>query len=212
MSSTTLYRLSGVALLSGGGLGTLAIVGSAMVQEESVLADVTDPLSIAFVKLLMVAAMLALIGLPGFYARQAGRAGILGLIGFVMTFFGLMFADVVSTAEYAFVMPEVAATQEGQALITAGWPGSLPVMASLPVTLSGVLLFGIGIVRANVLPRWIGWVFISIIPIGIPLGFVHLGPLPIFLGFAAGGYALVRSLASTARTTEPELRNTANQA
>lgn len=211
MSSTTLYRLSGLALLLGGGLGTLAIVGSAMVQEESVLADVTDPLSIAFVKLLMVAALLALIGLPGFYARQAGRAGILGLIGFVMTFFGLMFADVVSTAEYAFVMPEAAATQEGRALITAGWPDSVPVMAALPTVLIGALLFGISIVRAKVLPRWVGWVFISIIPIGIPLGFIHLGPLPIFLGFAAGGYALVRSLTSIARTTEPELRNTANQ-
>lgn len=211
MSSTTLYRLSGLSLLSGGVLGTLAIIGSARVQEESVLADVTDPLSIAFVKLLMIAALLALIGLPGLYARQAERAGVLGLIGFVMTFFGLMFADVVSTAEYAFVMPEAAATQEGRTLLTAGWPDSVPVLAALPTVLIGALLFGISIVRANVLPRWVGWVFISIIPIGIPLGFVHLGPLPIFLGFAAGGYALVRGGVGAARSVEPGLRNATNQ-
>jgi hypothetical protein len=200
-----------LSLLAGGGLGTLAIVGSAITQEEGLLADVTDPLSIAFVKLLMAAALFALVGLPGFYARQAGRAGILGLAGFVMTFFGLMFADVVSTAEYAFVLPQAAATEEGRALISAGWPDSLPVMMSLPVTLIGVLLFGIGIVRANVLPRWVGWIFVSIIPVGIPLGFLHLGPLPIFLGFAAGGYILVRGLANPARSTGPGWQDTANQ-
>jgi hypothetical protein len=211
MSSTTLYRLSGLSLLMGGALGTLAIVGSAMVQEEAMLADVTDPLSIAFVKLLMVASVLALVGFPGLYVRQAPRAGVLGLVGFVMTFVGLMFADVVSTAEYAFVMPEAAATPEGRALISAGWFDSLPVMAALPTVLLGALLFGIGTVRAKVLPPWVGWIFVSIIPIGIPLGFVHLGPLPIFLGFAAGGYALVRGGVGAARTAEPGLQNAMNR-
>ncbi len=34
---------------------------------------------------LFLAWLLAVLGLPGFYARQAQRAGVLGLIGFVLT-------------------------------------------------------------------------------------------------------------------------------
>nr|MDP9476857.1 hypothetical protein [Actinomycetota bacterium] len=122
MSSSTLFRLSGLGLLLGAILAIVAVVGHNAVRQASELADITNTPSVMFVRLLMVGALLVIMGLPGLYARLAEWAGVLGLIGFVLTFVGLLFADVVMTANYGFIMPKIAATSEGRALIETGLP------------------------------------------------------------------------------------------
>ncbi len=207
MSSSTLFRLSGLALLLGAILAIVAIVGHNAVRQASELADLTNPPSVMFVRLLMVGALLVIIGLPGLYARQAERAGVLGLIGFVMTFVGLLFADVVMTANYGFIMPKIAATSEGRALIETGLPDPGFMMLIFPMILIGLLLLGISIVRAKVLPRWIGLLFIAgvlFIPVASAVPVIsHLFSVPIFLAFASCGYTLARGTAQVARRHEP---------
>src|SRR5258708_4952025 len=91
MSSGTLYRSSGVALLVG---ALLAIIGNVL---SSVLFPGNDPhqyvsaLWLPVMLLSFVGSLLLLIGLPAISARQATRAGWLGLIGFVLTFIGGVF-------------------------------------------------------------------------------------------------------------------------
>src|SRR5260370_24932289 len=91
MSSGTMYRSSGVALLVG---ALLAIIGNVL---SSVLFPGNDPhqyvsaLWLPVMLLSFVGSLLLLIGLPAISARQATRAGWLGLIGFVLTFIGGVF-------------------------------------------------------------------------------------------------------------------------
>jgi uncharacterized membrane protein len=210
-----LFRLSGLALLLGAILAIVAVVGHNAVRQASELAELTNPSSVMFVRLLMAGALLVIIGMPGLYARQAERAGVLGLIGFVLTFVGLLFADVVMTANWGFIMPKVAATPEGRALIEAGLPAPGFMMLVFPMVLVGLLLLGISIVRAKVLPRWIGWLFIAGV-LFIPVTFAvpaisHLFSVPIFLAFAACGYALVRGQGKAARYAEPVAANSVRQ-
>ncbi len=208
MSSSTLFRLSGLGLLLGAILAIVAVVGHNAVRQASELADITNTPSVMFVRLLMVGALLVIMGLPGLYARLAEWAGVLGLIGFVLTFVGLLFADVVMTANYGFIMPKIAATSEGRALIETGLPDPGFMMLIFPMILIGLLLLGISIVRAKVLPRWIGLLFIAsvlFIPVASAVPIIaHLFSAPIFLAFASCGYALVRdSRAQATRRLEP---------
>jgi uncharacterized membrane protein len=191
-------------------LAIVALVGHNAVRQASEIADLTNPPSVMFVRLLMVGALLVIVGMPGLYARQAERAGVLGLIGFVLTFVGLLFADVVMTANFGFIMPKVAATTEGRALVEAGIPDPGFMMLVFPMVLIGLLLLGVSIVRAKVLPRWIGLLFIagvlfipvaSAVPVIAHL-FSHLFSVPIFLAFASCGYALVRERTQATRRLE----------
>lgn len=210
MSSSMLFRLSGLALLLGAILAIVAIVGHNAVRQASELADLMNPPSVMFIKLLTVGALLVIIGMPGLYARQAERAGVLGLIGFILTFVGLLFADVVMTTSYGFLLAEIAAMPEGRALIEAGLPAPALMMVVFPMILIGLLLLGISIVRAKVLPRWIGWLFIAgvlFIPVASAVPVIeHLFSAPIFLAFAACGYALVRDQGKAVRHAEPALQ------
>ena len=68
MSSTTLYRFSGVALLIG---GVLAIIGQLLLTT----ADPGTPLWIPGSWLTLAGTLLVILGLPGLYFKQVDRAG-----------------------------------------------------------------------------------------------------------------------------------------
>ncbi len=84
MSSTTLFRLSGLALLIA---LPLQILGFVLHPPSKRVADVLQPAYGPAHIILFVSWVFALLGLTGFYARQAERAGVLGLIGFAATMF-----------------------------------------------------------------------------------------------------------------------------
>src|SRR5438105_6567797 len=79
MSSTTSYRLSGIALLMGSALSAIGYI-------LSVFASGNDLQSLIFSLMTLLGSMLVLLGLPGMYTRQARRGGILGLLGFLLVF------------------------------------------------------------------------------------------------------------------------------
>ena len=79
MSSTTSYRLSGIALIIGSVLSAIYYLCQSFLNGND-LATITSPLSMIFSLFTIFGSMLALLGLPGMYTRQAKQAGILGLL------------------------------------------------------------------------------------------------------------------------------------
>src|SRR5436190_3292725 len=208
MSSTALFRLSGLALLIA---LPLEILGSFLHPPSE---EVLDVLKLTYGPAHYVefaAWVFVVLGLPGFYARQARRAGGLGLVGYVLGMvyaayhFYLLLFEAVAT-------PLLAQDASTQALI--GPEGKMAHGAGALGLLSFVLLvswplFGIATVRAGVLPRWAGWLQILTLPASVVgIGFFILAPdalarFPtqgvqpvalvydlLFLGYAWGGYAL----------------------
>lgn len=84
MSSTQLFRISGISLLLGAAVSVIAGVMT-LFLDSSLSASTTtiqSPLWSTFWSLAFVGIVLILLGLPALYLRQArGRGGVVGLIG-----------------------------------------------------------------------------------------------------------------------------------
>lgn len=213
MSSRTLFRLSGLALLIA---LPFIIVGFILHPPSEEVSDVLKATYGPAHLIEFIAWIFVLLGLPGLYARQAHRAGILGLVGFVLTMILGMYHIYLLLYE-AFVTPALAQNPATQALIGPDSPlahgaeGAMGVFASVTYTLLLAWpLFGIATVRARVLPRAVGWLQIASVPafvLGmvllslllpsdvlnrIPLGVSPLAMMYylLFLAYAWGGYIL----------------------
>ncbi len=205
MSSATLFRLSGLALLIA---LPLQIVGFVLHPPSEQVMDVLKPTYGPAHVILFVSWLFALLGLPGFYARQAQRAGVLGLIGFIATMFAVAYHFYLLLYE-AYATTLLAQDPATQALIEDG-PLAHGAGALGPLGFLSVLAFpllGIATVRSGILPRWSGWLQIASVPVFflsialVPLGVFSEGGMlsPIamlyyltFLGYAWGGYTLWR--------------------
>ncbi len=218
MSSTTLFRLSGLALLIA---LPLQVLGFVLHPPSEQVADVLQPAYGPAHLILFVSWMFALLGLTGFYARQAERAGVLGLIGFAATVFAAAYHFYLLLYE-AYATVALARDPATQALVGDG-PLAHGAGALGPLGFAVVLafpLFGIATVRAAVLPRLSGWLQIIsvpalflgalIVPPDAPAPFGTMAAAPIawmyyllFLGYAMGGYAL---WTGKERVREPAVR------
>ncbi len=207
MSTTNIYRLSGIVLAVGGLIGVVAFVLDLVVDahyphiEDDTLLAATTSAWVIHVALLFISALLIVLALPGLYARLREKGGILGLIAFVLTFIGVMIGDMMNAAISAFALPPLTASTAGRAVLLNNppYPGIVGGLGGI-FTLLGVLLLGIVLVRARVLPRWVGVPLIAGVIVFIPgvtLGANALGPLIIYAGFALCGVMLM------SRTTVP---------
>lgn len=204
MSSKTLFRLSGLALLIA---LPLQILGFVLHPPGEQVVDVLKPLYGPAHLVLFVSWMFALLGLTGLYARQAHRAGVLGLIGFAATMFAAAYHIYLLLYE-AYATTLLAQEPATRSLIGDGplahGAGALGPLASLLILLA-FPLFGIATVRAGVLPRLTGWLQIASVPVFFLSIFIISpdAPTPLpgvtpnsflyylaFLGYAWGGYAL----------------------
>ena len=147
MSSTTLYRLSGIALLIG---GVLAIIGSLL---EAPSAPGT-PLWIPGTWLSLGGSLLIILGWPGLYLGQADKAGRLGLLGFVLTLVALLIVGIGFGTIDTFVSQVLAEEGSMPALLGFELLGGLLIVV-------GPLLFGIATLRASVFPRWVAIILIA---------------------------------------------------
>lgn len=177
MSSTTLFRLSGLSLVLGGLLSVLYLF---IHPDESGLAYYRHAMTAPAHLVGFVAVLLVLLGLPGLYARQVGRAGILGLAGTILIFFGLAVLDVTHNVVDATVTPALATIPDAEPLLAAGGPFEEALQSGMqgtlvgvggPMLLLGLVLLGIATLRAKVLPRWAGALLIVAAPV-TPLGFM----------------------------------------
>ena len=190
MSSVTLSRASGLALLLG---AVLFIVGNILSFAGAPL----TPLWLVMTGVWISGMVLLLLGLPGIVARQAARAGWLGFVGFLLTFLGWFLLT-------SFYM--------GDDLIISSWLDALAphvyvqwfvnpaVAVSLHVANSllggGGVLLGMATMRARVFPRWAGLLLIAAV---VALGSFVIGNLTsvaaglVALGLGWMGYTLLRA-------------------
>ncbi|HZR44229.1 MAG TPA: hypothetical protein VFB12_29220 [Ktedonobacteraceae bacterium] len=204
MSSGTLYRLSGCLLVLS---GLLSLIGTFLIPSgigEGV-AFYTNALTVAGFLLGFLSVLLALLGLPGLYVRQANKAGVLGLVGVLMAFVGFAFLDLSHSfvnfaiwpalAEHAKTAPIIASAGDLDVLMQSGPYGMIFPLAVI-ISILGSILFGVAIIRANILPRWVGVIFIvaALTPL---LSFVLPGLLGVltldapYVALACGGIALL---------------------
>jgi hypothetical protein len=221
MSSRTLFRLSGLALMIA---LPLQILGFVLHPPSEQVVDVLKPAYGPAHLILFVSWMFALCGLMGLYARQADRAGVLGLIGFVATVFAaayhiyLLLYETYATTLLAQEPATRSLIEDGPLAHGAGALGPLGFLSILAFP-----LFGIATVRAGVLPRPSGWLQIASVPVLLLSMFVLSpdapNPFPgvsgiaflyylTFLGYAWGGYAL---WTGNERVREPAVRTDASQ-
>ena len=190
MSSVTLSRASGLALLLG---AALFIVGSLL----SLAGAPLTPLWLVATGVWMSGMVLVLLGLPGIVARQAARAGWLGFVGFLLTFLGWFLLTGFFVVDDLIMSPWLDALAPH---VYAQWFVNPAVGVSILVANSllggGGVLLGMATMRAGVFPRWagllliLGLVSLGGFVIGI-LTSVAVGLLSLGLGWM--GYALLRA-------------------
>jgi hypothetical protein len=165
-----------------------------------------------------VMSVLALVGITGMYLTQIRRNGILGLVGYLLlaACYLLILCDVYAAA---YIFPEVAKADPGFVhdvivLDTArgsvkGDPGAVQTLTSLrgALYLSGGLLFGIALYRANVLARWASALLavgglVSIALSLMPDAFYRLLAFPNAIALIGLGYSLWRTT-RTSTTAHP---------
>lgn len=155
MSSSLLYRTSGLALLLGAVLGSIGNVLGSVLFPNNDLSQSSSVVWFAVMLLSFIGSLFLLLGLPAVCVRQAERAGWLGFIGFVLTIIGgFLFTSFSPTA--LLILPWLA--QEAPKLAASSGPPSLFVfflVASLLFAVGGILL-GVATMRARILPRWAG--------------------------------------------------------
>ncbi|HLZ58632.1 MAG TPA: hypothetical protein VKR06_16965 [Ktedonosporobacter sp.] len=177
MSTRTLYRLSGGALIVSSLLIIITSIIGAMLfpgHHSTTQQDLSLPW-ILITLITFIGSLLFVIGLPGMYLRQAGRAGALGLVGFILLFLGFLLQGAAFSALQVTVLPWIAQVApkllEGENLPIGVF---LLLIVSGLMMLTGSILLGIATIRAHVFPRWTG---ILLLASGI-LFLLTLPPLP----------------------------------
>ncbi|PWT78902.1 MAG: hypothetical protein C5B60_00455 [Chloroflexi bacterium] len=191
MSSVTLYRASGLALLLG---AALVIIGLPM----SFFFTPDSPLALAMIGVWTGGVVLVQLGLPGIVVRQAARAGWLGAVGFLLLFSGgFLLASFFAVLDLTvFPWLDVRAPLLSFQFFTAN--SAVHVYLAVVSALFGVggVLLGIATMRAGVFPRWAGLLLIvGLVSLGAAFVNVLLIVTLVFgmIGLGWIGYALVTS-------------------
>ncbi len=215
MSSTTLYRWSGIVLLVGGLIGIIgSILDVIFFPDHNLMPQ--QVLSTGFtvdVILFLAWSLLLTLGLPGLYLRQATRSGKLGFVGFVLFSLGLLLGGVAFGIVQATIFPYLA--QSAPALLPSGGAGPLSgflLWIFAPVLLLGIgaILLGIATRHASVFPGWTGILLIvsgvlfilSIPAIPPPIGTIidFASNVTFYIAFAWCGYQLMIQESETVET------------
>ncbi|GAC1392982.1 MAG: hypothetical protein NVS4B11_00660 [Ktedonobacteraceae bacterium] len=219
MSTNMLYRLSGGALLVGGTVMAIGLVGALFVigsspPDNASAANASLPFALAFLVIVCGLVLIAA-GMPGMYLQQARRVGVAGLIGFVLTVFGVLL-DLGLALFATIVVPWIAV-----AAPKLQYAGPVPLFILLygAFLLLGIgsLVLGLAMAQADFRPRGVtvlliisGLANLVAIPAWPISLFGFIGQALFAGGLAWVGYALVsqrveeamvpRSIANEARS------------
>jgi hypothetical protein len=203
MSSVTLYRASGLALLLGGALFVTGITLALVFNTDT-------PLGLVMAWVWTSGLVLLLLGLPGIVARQASPAGWLGFVGFLLTFSGAFLSVSYFVVMHLAILPWLAvhAPKVGDQLLLTN-----PAMNLVGTFLSwgGELLLGIATMRARVFSQWAGLLLIVAVVIDFfstPGGIVGsiaspLSNVVLVLGLGWMGYALFTAKGEAMAVPQP---------
>jgi hypothetical protein len=175
------------------------------IHPPDVLASVTTSAFIIITSFKTVMCIFGLFGIAGLYARQVKETGWLGLFGYLLLtiFYAVQmcyaFAEPTLLPLLAPVAPTFVESVMGMSS-GAGGPMNLGAFAVIfnimPLLyLLGLLLFGIAIFRARILPRWAAVLLASSGPIAIvmsqlPHQFARFAAVPMGIALVWLGFAL----------------------
>jgi hypothetical protein len=218
ITPSTLTRAGAVALALA---GALFILIQPLHPHEDI-AGITSSVWVTVHLLSWTMAALGLVGVTAIYLTQVKKFGVLGLLATLVFSLFFLTQACVNFAE-AFILPLSAAgspklTEDVASLFVTGYVlqtdvGPLAIVGSIGAVLylGGGVLFGIAVLRANVLPRWTGILLIvaalaSLSAAILPHELARYAAVPMGIALIALGLALFaqqRKVASTAITTEP---------
>jgi hypothetical protein len=219
ITASTLTRTAAIALVIA---GLIFILIQPLHPTEDVASITTATWFVVHV-LSLTMAILGLAGITGVYLSQITRSGVFGLLGYLV--FSLFFITqaAVNFAE-AFILPLSAAgspelTEDVASLFATGYvlqtdvgPLAIVGTAGAVLYLGGGVLFAVGILRANVLPRWTGILLIvaslaSLSAAVLPHELARYAAIPMGIALVALGVTLVsqqRNAVALAGAPRPE--------
>jgi len=223
ITAAKLIRWSGLSAMAAG----IIFAGIQPIHPPDVLASVNTSVFIIITTLKTVMCLFGLFGIAGLYARQVEESGWLGLFGYLLLtlFYGIQIC-------YAFLEPFVLPLLVTEApnfvesvmgmISGAGGPLTLGAFAVIYQFISvlyllGLLLFGIALFRARILPRWASVLLAISGPLALimvallPHHLERLAAMPMGVALAWLGYALWsegrnRALAPVASVEDAQLR------
>ena len=160
ITTTKLTRAAGLAAVAGGLL--FIAVQFKHPHLDATFTTTTEYAVRETMKILM--AVLSVIGITGIYLRQVRQTGVVGLLGYLL--FGAGYLAIMSIQVVGLVvLPGLADSAPGYvndvlAVATGGTPsGDIGALAAFIriggfTFLTGGVVFGIALFRANILPRW----------------------------------------------------------
>jgi len=215
ITTTTLTRAAGVAAAVGG----LLYIGVQVRHPNLDLALITTTEWKVRQTMKVLFASLSLAGITGMYLRQVTRVGVLGLIGYLVLATGFL-AMVGVELVGLVVVPAIAATSPGYVsdVLAVAVPGGhatgdlgliQPLISLMGVGfLGGSVLFGIALIRANVLARWaaallaVGAIATLAIPL-VPQVNFRLFAIPTGIALVGLGHSLWRGQRAPVAQTVP---------
>ncbi len=203
MSTSTLYRFGGLALILG---GILSGTGYVLSPGSTTLAQFEHPLYLPSTFLRLVGAIFLLVGLPAMYVIQADKAGRLGLLGFTMAFLGLAGLEVGATG-MTLTNAALVSSSDFKHLLTAMneqlfqfTPLAAYFLSVLLATNLGLILYAIATYRARIYV----WPISLLIFIGVVAVFAvsdAVGIALLMTGLVWAGVLLVQASATRATAT-----------
>jgi hypothetical protein len=168
MTTTTLYRLSALALVLSFATSLAGGVLHPVIDGQSHSVEVfLTPRSPWAQYLIYLGAVLLMLGLPGAYLYLRERVGVLGFLGFTTYMVGNAISAMSHLVVEAFVGPALAADPDGRHLVPDTGEifdstsfVTLQVVGGLVFVL-GLVLIGISLIRAAGVPSWLGVLVIA---------------------------------------------------
>jgi hypothetical protein len=202
VTAAKLIRWSGLSAMAAG----IIFAGIQPIHPPDVLASVNTSAFIIITSLKTVMSLFGLFGIAGLYARQVEETGWLGLAGYLLLtiFYAVQmcfsFVEPFILPLLTTVAPTFVESVMGMAS-GAGGPMNLGAFATVYLLVSvlyllGLLLFGIAIFRARILPRWAAGLLACSGPLAIimvallPHQLERLAAMPMGFALACLGYAL----------------------
>jgi hypothetical protein len=202
ITASKLIRWAGLSAMAAG----IIFAGIQPIHPPDVLASVNTSAFIIITSLKTVMCLFGLFGIAGLYARHVEETGWLGLAGYLLLtiFYAVQicyaFAEPVILPLLTTAAPTFVESVMGMSS-GAGGPMNLGAFATIYSLLSlvyllGLLVFGIALFRARILPRWAAGLLASSGPLAVimvallPHQFERLAAMPMGFALAWLGYAL----------------------
>ncbi len=195
MRTTSLFQLGGIAVL-------LSAILNGVINLMYFLSGQPDAPTVLGLWMAFFGDTLLVLGLGALFARQSQQGGILGLAGYVL----LMLAEMFFIGSYAVSLGVAAGVISNEQIAqVSAYAVSSSIM--LWIWLTGLIVFGISIYRAQVFPKYAGALLVLLALVQQltgPLAFTR--PIFAVLSFAAWawlGWTLLRDNSVVSREPIP---------